>query len=474
MPQPGGISICSGGGVRCAGSADDAFAYLKASNAGTTPDDVLRVFADGMTTAEAYVRKLVEGVEGAAVKCTKFSGKRGGNYPFPGWQTFYHTQVEDPPGFDRRKVFPMLRTRPGSGGPGLFFVIDSQIKKRGICVVLNAPVVRLIRAPDNEVRGVVIGGANGERRVRARRAVVLACGGFESDPEMKVQYWQGKPVLPASSRGNTGDGIRMAQALGADLWHMWHFHGCYAFKHCDPDFPFALRVKRLPDWNPAKKDKTDVVMAWIVVDQRGRRYMNECPPYAQDTSHRPMHFMDAETMSYPRIPSYLITDERGRKTYQLGDIRTNDPEYAYDWSEDNTKELALNILRRADTVAELAAMIGADPAVLQRSIDRWNELCDRGSDEDFGRPSGTMMRVDTPPYVFGQVWPTVSNTQGGPVHNAKQQITNTAGQPIARLYAAGELGSSFGHLYLSGGNLAECLVTGQVAGREAAQLKPWC
>ena len=46
-----------------------------------------------------------------------------------------------------------------------------------------------------------------------------------------------------------------------------------------------------------------------------------------------MHFMDTETMSHPQIPSYLITDERGRKTYQLADVRTNDHQYAYDWSE---------------------------------------------------------------------------------------------------------------------------------------------
>ena len=473
MPQPGGISICSGGGVRCADSAEDAFNYLKATNAGTTPDDVLRVLADGMATVADYVRKLVDGLDGASVSATEFSGKRGGNYPFPGWKTFYTAQVEVPPGFDRKKLFPMLRTRPSSGGPGLFWVISKQIERRGVCIELSTPVLRLIRNADNEVRGVVIGGEKGERRISARRAVILASGGFEADAEMKTRYWQGKPVLMAANRGNTGDGIRMAQAVGADLWHMWHFHGCYAFKHTDPEFPFALRVKRLPDWNPARKDETDVVMAWIVIDQHGRRYMNECPPYAQDTAHRPMHHMDTETMSYPRIPSYLITDERGCSTYQLGDIRTNDPEYAYDWSEDNSKELELKILRSAGTIAELAGMIGAKPAVLQATIDRWNALCDLGKDEDHGRPSGTMMRIDTPPFIFGQVWPTVSNTQGGPVHNAKQQIVNTAGQPISRLYAAGELGSSFGHLYLSGGNIAECFVTGQVAGREAAQLMPW-
>src|SRR5262245_15237083 len=298
MPDPGGLSICSGGAVRCATSADDAFSYLKATNGGTTPDEVLRVLAEGMVEAEDYVKRLVEQVDGAMLKPTEFSGKRGGNYPFSGWETFYHTQVEVPASFDRARLFPNVRTRPSSGGPGMFWVIDTNIKKRGIDVRVDTPVKRLVRGPDNEVRGVVLGGGDGERRIAARRGVVLACGGFEWNDAMKVQYWEGKPVLTASSRGNTGDGIRMAQALGADLWHMWHFHGCYAFKHPDPEFPFALRVKRLPDWNPAKKDEADVKMVWIVVDQRGRRYMNECPPYCQDISHRPMHHMDSETMSY--------------------------------------------------------------------------------------------------------------------------------------------------------------------------------
>src|ERR1700693_6094104 len=62
MPQPGGISICSGGAVRCAATAEDAFSYLQATNAGTTPDDVLRVLADGMVAAESYLKWLVSTV----------------------------------------------------------------------------------------------------------------------------------------------------------------------------------------------------------------------------------------------------------------------------------------------------------------------------------------------------------------------------------------------------------------------------
>ena len=67
---------------------------------------------------------------------------------------------------------------------------------------------------------------------------------------MQRQFWQEKPVLNAAYMGNTGDGIRMAQDVGAALWHMWHYHGVYGFKHPDPGYPFGIRPKRLPDWIP--------------------------------------------------------------------------------------------------------------------------------------------------------------------------------------------------------------------------------
>ena len=119
---------------------------------------------------------------------------------------------------------------------------------------------------------------------------------------------------------------------------------------------------------------------------------------------------------------------------------------------------------------ELAEYLGADTDVMQGSLDRWNALCRKRKDDDFGRPPGTMAVIKNPPYYVGRVWPIVSNTQGGPVHNEKQQIINSFGEPIPRLYAAGELGSAFGYLYLSGANLSECLITGKVAGGEVAQL----
>ncbi|HUZ72797.1 MAG TPA: FAD-dependent oxidoreductase [Stellaceae bacterium] len=476
MPDPGGISILAGGAWRFAHDADQAFSYLKATNDGRTPDSVLRVLADGMTEIDAYIRKLAAAIDAQVTEHTGVDagGKGGGNYPFPGWETFDNNHIEGIPNFDPMAAYPQIYLRsPTSRGPLLFRLVEHHVRERRIDVRLNSPVARLVTGPGNVVYGAVLATPDGELAVKAKRGVILACGGFEADDSMKQQYWQVKPVRSAAFLGNTGDGVRMAQALGADLWHMWHFHGSYGFRHYDPDYPLALRVKRLPDWRPGLKHLMNVKMCWIVVDSRGRRYMNECEPYVQDTGHRPMHAFDTETMGFPRLPSFLILDEEGRKMYPLGDGKSNDRRYRYVWSPDNTEEIKNGILKQANSIAELAGKIGVDTAALEASIARWNKLCANGEDADFGRPPASMMPIRTPPFLAGEVWPVVSNTQGGPVHNARQQILDPSGRAISRLYAAGELGSSFGYLYLSGANIAECFITGWIAGREAASLPPW-
>jgi succinate dehydrogenase/fumarate reductase flavoprotein subunit len=145
----------------------------------------------------------------------------------------------------------------------------------------------------------------------------------------------------------------------------------------------------------------------------------------------------------------------------------------YDWSQDNMQEIESGLIKKADSIAELAKLVDIDPETLEATLARWNEMCASKNDEDFGRPSGTMMKIQRPPFYVGEVWPVVSNTQGGPEHDSKQRIIDVEDEPIPRLFAAGEMGSAWGHLYMSGGNLAECLVTGQIAGKEAAELEPW-
>src|SRR5258708_32703839 len=86
--------------------------------------------------------------------------------------------------------------------------------------------------------------------IKARRAVVLACGGFEANSDMQRQYWQEKPGLNAAYMGNTGDGSLMAQAVRAGPLPMWDLHGGYGFKHPGPCYPLRLRPETPADWIP--------------------------------------------------------------------------------------------------------------------------------------------------------------------------------------------------------------------------------
>ena len=139
-----------------------------------------------------------------------------------------------------------------------------------------------------------------------------------------------------------------------------------------------------------------------------------------------------------------------------------------EWSADNSAEVAAGIIGRADSLDELARAIAVDVDQLHQQIQRWNGHCANEQDADFGRPRSSMLPISTAPFYYAQMWPIVSNTQGGPVHDARQRVLNPFGEPIAGLFAAGELGSVFGHLYLSGGNVSECFIGGRQAGREAA------
>ncbi|HEY2617777.1 MAG TPA: FAD-dependent oxidoreductase, partial [Acetobacteraceae bacterium] len=116
QPDPGGISVCSAGGVRCNDRPDEAFAYLVATNAGTTPEHVLRALAEGMRELPAFVGGLAEAI-GAKVSLRPAPG----NYPFPGYDNFAFINVDTTPDFDPRIAFPAVRG--AEAGARLFQVV---------------------------------------------------------------------------------------------------------------------------------------------------------------------------------------------------------------------------------------------------------------------------------------------------------------------------------------------------------------
>jgi hypothetical protein len=114
--------------------------------------------------------------------------------------------------------------------------------------------------------------------------------------------------------------------------------------------------------------------------------MSEQQPYTQDTAVRPMQHFDPVTQRFPRNPAFMICDEEGRRMYPLGKPTSNDEGVRYTWSDDNLKEVELGILKRANSLPGLAGILGVDAALLEQSVTRWNAMCQRGRDEDFGRP----------------------------------------------------------------------------------------
>lgn len=411
-----------------------------------------------MTELENRLARLAEGME-AVVD----SRPSAGNYPFEGNETFGFAYVEALGGFDPARDYPHVRGNPQ--GALLFRLLEQNVARRpGIEVRLGCAAQRLV-TEDREVVGVELADGKIERG-----RVVLATGGFEADPKMQEQYWSGGAALPAAYAGNTGDGIRMAQTVGADLWHMWHAHGCYGFEV--PGHPFGVRVKRLPDWQPGPDGlpaREVPKAAWILLDNSGRRFMNEYEPYLQDTGIRSLGTMDMSRQQASRNPAWFVTDAAGLALYPMAKPTWNDPNAGYEWSADNSVEVASGLFREAESANHLAEVIGAEPADVARALTGWETACRMGADP-MGRPPASLYPLK-PSYFVAPVVPVVSNTQGGPRHDAAQRVLDPFGMPIPGLWSAGECGSAFGHIYMSGGNIAECFVGGDIAGRGAAQLE---
>lgn len=190
----------------------------------------------------------------------------------------------------------------------------------------------------------------------------------------------------------------------------------------------------------------------------------------QDTGHRALEGFDFARLVNTRIPALLVVDANGCRRYALSAPTWHDAEVASHYRDTPARAFDDAILQSFDTLEDLAAAFSIDADVLTASIADWNALVRSGDADRFGRPKQGRDPILHPPFRAAPVVPIVSNTQGGPAHDAEQRVLDAFGTPITGLYEAGEIGSVFGHIYMSGGNLAECFVGGRIAGRQAAQM----
>jgi len=144
----------------------------------------------------------------------------------------------------------------------------------------------------------------------------------------------------------------------------------------------------------------------------------------------------------------------------------------YKWREDNGEELNKERIKQENTIKAPALQLNLDPRALEQTIYDYNRGCKNGVDKTYHRNPEKLLPLSTPPFYGVQLLPGGPNTQGGPRRNGRDQVLRPDGFPIHRLYSAGELGSIYGMLYPgSGGNLAECIAFGRIAGENLSELR---
>jgi succinate dehydrogenase/fumarate reductase flavoprotein subunit len=433
----GGNTRVSGQGSWCPADFDGSVTYHKALNDGyPVPEDLILTFHKYTITNAKWIENM-----GGTMR---IAGSKGEFSEFPGASTTV-----------------ICWNQMGEGTKRLCDVLKSNVLKRNIKIMYETPGVELIQdAGTREIRGVVAERIGKKIYVKAKKAVVLCTGGFENNQEMIRDYLLMPCGYPMGSPYNTGDGIRMAQAVGADLWHMDNQAGSgMGFRAPGNGWAFG-------GFSPRSR-------AYIRIAKDATRFIDE----TISTTHGKIPF-HGTYIPYPTpLPVHVIFDDSVMKggPFYSADSRMgwNGVIEHYKWSADNSVELAKGWIQKGDTVRELAGKLGKDPDRLEKTVATWNKSCAAGNDSEFGRPSDRMAPIQGPPYYAIEIVPTFFNTQGGPRRNERAQVLDTNRKPIPRLYSGGELGSIYSYHYQGGGNILECITFGRIAGERVVAEKSW-
>jgi succinate dehydrogenase/fumarate reductase flavoprotein subunit len=402
--------------------------HIKALSFGMLGEEMIDVYVEWASKNIAYIKEL----GGETEKCFPDA-----SFPaLPGAETMLRYRV---------------KPRKGElGGESLWHLLSQNLDRRKIPVYRHTTAKAIIRLGD-EVVGVTAEKGDKSFKIHSRKAVVLATGGFEYNEELKREFLAGYPIFAYGNAGNTGDGLKLAQELGANLWHMKAVAAPMGYKFSEFQSAFIMRM-------PAD--------GYIIVDQNGERFCNET-----GLEHYSMWMavtsFEMESLRFSRIPSYLIFDEKTRLKGPITRVG-HGANRAYQWSKDNSEEIRRGWILGADSPEKLASELGIkSPEKLRETVDTYQEACRKGTDEKFGRSKETLVEFHGQHYGV-PLWPCLLNTQGGPKRNVRGEIIDVWDRPIKRLYGAGEAGSIWGFLYQSGGNLGECLGLGRMVGMNAA------
>lgn len=449
----GGNSRVAGQSLLISKNAEVLAEYQrKMSVANPIPEDLLVPWSEAMAALEPWIQERAAQAGAEFIHGTGFS-ERDAVLEFPEFGA-------------REAVHCTATILPIPSGVYLAFRENVRQRPR-IEIAYETPLRDLVQDPDTlEVFGVIAEHDGKRIAIRANQGVVMAVGGYEASPDMQRNYYGLSDVAPLGSPHNTGDGIRILQKAGAELWHMRNQGQSGGIWPGYRPNGWTNGFLRNFFWQS---------FSWIEVDADSERFYNETAELQLTHYKEKKHGRWVDTPHYRATPVHMIFDATTCRYNKLvvEMMSWNPVVGGYRWSDDNTAEVEKDWIQQADSIEELATKIGRDPAKLRDTVERYNAACRDRRDADFQRNPETLYPIADGPFYAMRIDPVIVCTGGGARRNIRSEVLDHAGKPIPRLYEAGELGSMFSDLYQNGSYLTEAMISGRAAGREIAALSAW-
>ncbi len=438
----GGDTRASGQGLVIAKDKDAMMRYHRNMYApNPIPDDLLEFYVDELMVLHPWIQERAKEANQAYIQLFAI-------YEFP------ELGAAD-------AVLRQATILPRAGG--LWQAFKKNVLKRPIDVWYESPATDLVQDHETgEVLGAIVKRQGKELRVRARRGVVLACGGYSANREMLANYCGYTDTPPAGSPYNTGDGIYMLQKAGADLWHMRN-------RMYSAGFHLALEV---PDFKSAflLPPSVSTRSGWIEIAADSKRFYDESLPYGLTHYKVRNHGNYFDSLHQWVGPVHRIFDETVRRDGgpMAGEHGWNNVVHQYRWSRDNSVEVEKGWILKADTIGELADKMGRKRAEVEQAVAEFNKSCEAKHDPLFGRDPETLKPIVTAPFYAARIKPIMICTSGGGKRNRRSEVLDRNAKAIPGLYEAGQLGSMISFLYQNGTYLTEAMISGRSAGKNAA------
>ena len=363
--------------------------------------------------------------------------------------------------FDWPFRFKSRKDRRLTLGNALAGGLRMALNRNNVPVWLESPMIELVEEK-GAVTGALVKHKGKTLRIRARKGVVLAAGGFDKNPAMRKDYaplYQ-TALYSGGTGGNTGDAITAGQAVGADVMNMHSAWAAPVFYIPGEDRGRLCTIER-------------ALPGCLMVNQQGERYLNEAASYhivGQKMARRQAEHGDAS-------PSWFVFDHTYRHKYPVGPLLPLVP----DWAQNG---MVKTVLKKGRTIAELAADMGVDAPALEATIARFNSHAESGVDPDFQRgeaaydkmygdpsvtPNPCLKPLEKGPFYAMPIYPGDIGTNGGLRTDEKARVLDGKGKPIAGLYAVGNnAASAMGESYPGAGvTIGPALTFGYVAVRDA-------